>query len=229
VLFGTTMMLATRRDLRYNTGVMVLAVFRSPRNRRRGLWAAGVLVAAGAFVLANQLLPRGGEPPNVFERGRVQIVRVPQKVPLTTERRRTIAALLDAFVPAAVERKDPMRAYPLVTPAFRAGVTRAQWRHGDLPVIPYDADGRYNGWTLGYSLKDEMSVDLLLRPGAREKRGAVAFTAVFKKRHDRWLIDAFIPAATFAPDDADTSRILAHPDFSPSVKGGAAVAGGGTG
>ena len=148
-------------------------------------------------------------------------------MPLTTERRHAIAALLGAFVPAAVERKDPMRAYPLVTPAFRAGVTRAQWRRGDLPVIPYDADGRYNGWTLGYSLKDEISVDLLLRPGAREKRGAVAFTAVFKERHGKWLIDAFIPAATFAPDDADTSRILANPDFSPSVKGSGV--GGGTG
>jgi hypothetical protein len=87
-------------------------------------------------------------------------------------------------------------------------------------VIPYDARGRqFHGWVLNYSLAREMSVDVLLRPGKRETRGNVSFTAVFKAQHHRWLIDAFIPAASFAPENADRSRILATPDFSPAVKG----------
>jgi hypothetical protein len=149
------------------------------------------------------------------------LVSVSRTVRLTAERRRAINTLLDEFVPAAVERKDPLRALPLVTPAFRAGLTRRDWVQGKLPVIPYDARGtRFHGWTLGYSLAREMSVDVLLRPGLHEKRGGVAFTAVFKLRHRRWLIDAFIPAASFAPDNAQTSRILAQPDYAPVPKSG---------
>jgi hypothetical protein len=145
---------------------------------------------------------------------------VERAVPLTPERRHTIATLLDAFVPAAVERKDPLRALPLVTPAFRAGVSRAQWKRGELPVVPYDARGsKFNGWTLDYSLENEMSVDVLLQPGAHEKRGAFAYTAAFKRLHGKWLIDAFIPAASFAPSNAERSRILAQRDFTPAVKG----------
>ena len=152
-------------------------------------------------MIANALLPEGGAPPDVTLPGRAQIVRVEPSVPLTPARRRTINGLLDVFVPAAVERRDPLRALPLVTPAFRAGTSRADWKRGDLPVVPYDAEGsRFHGWTLGYSLADEMSVDVLLRPGATETRGALAFTAVFKRLHGNWLIDAFIPAASFASE-----------------------------
>jgi hypothetical protein len=146
---------------------------------------------------------------------------VSRTVRVTPERRQTVNALLDVFVPAAVERDHPLRALPLVTSAFRAGVSRRDWAHGKLPVIPYEARGtKFHGWMLNYSLEREMSVDVLLRPGARETRGNISFTAVFKRQHGRWLIDAFIPAASFAPENAGTHRILATPDFSPAVKGG---------
>ncbi len=86
-----------------------------------------------------------------------------------------------------------------------------------MPVIPYDARGEhFHGWTLDYSLPREMSVDVMLQPGATEKRGAIAFTAVFKRERGTWLVDAFIPAASFAPANAERSRILAQPDYGPS-------------
>jgi hypothetical protein len=221
VLFGTVTMLAAGGDIRYNTGEMVLAVLNSPRRRRRTMWAAGLAAFAGVFALANAFLPHGESGPDSLRPGKVQRVALPREVPLTQQRRRTINELLDAFVPAAVERKNPLRALNLVTTGFRAGVSLREWKDGKLPVFPYDAEGtRFHGWTLNYSLADEMSVDVLLRPGPRETTyGAFAFTAVFKKHGGRWRIDAFIPAASFAPDNAKTSRILSHRDFSPSVKG----------
>ncbi len=185
------------------------------------MWGLGVIAVAAAIAVANAILPHGGPPPDTSRPGKPQLVSVSRTVRLDAERRRTINTLLDKFVPAAVERDHPLRALPLVTRAFRAGVTQRQWAQGKLPVMPYDARGkRFHGWTLNYSLAQEMSVDVLLRPGARETRGGVAFTATFKRQHGRWLIDAFIPAASFAPDNAKTSRILATPDFSPAVKGG---------
>ena len=144
-------------------------------------------------------------------------MRTPTSVPLTRPRRRAIDSLLDAFVPAAVERRNPVRALALVTPAFRAGVTRAQWARGDLPVHPFDArDSSFHTWRLDYSYEHELSVDLLLQPARRERLGAISFTAVFKRRHGRWLIDSFVPAAIFAPEHAPP-RILAEPDFTPSM------------
>jgi hypothetical protein len=194
---------------------------RSPRARRRAWWAAGLLAFAGAFVVLQVALPHGGAFPDTSRPGRPQIVHTPRAVPLTPERRRAINAVLDAFVPAAVERDDPQRARSLVTPAFRAGISRADWARGKLPVIPYDARGeRFHGWTLDYSLQREVSVDVMLQPAATEKLGAIAFTAVFKRERGRWLVDAFIPAASFAPANAETSRILAQPDFAPTAKPG---------
>jgi hypothetical protein len=199
---------------------MLLAVFRSPRSRRRALWLGGLLVAACTLLILNVVLPRGGAPANTIRPGRPELVSMPRKVPLTAERRRAIDTLLDSFVPAAVERRDPTRALSLVTPAFRTGVTRADWARGALPVMPYQAEGdRFHGWTLDYSLADEIGVDLMLRPDAHESMGAVAFTAVFKRHDDRWLIDSFVPAAFFAPDHARIKKILAQPDLTPAAKG----------
>jgi hypothetical protein len=200
---------------------MILEGSRSPRAQRRAWWAAGLLTLAGGFFVLQLALPRGGELPDTSRPGRAQIVHTPRAVTLTPERRRAVNALLDEFVPAAVERKDPMRALALVTPAFRAGISRIDWAQGKLPVVPYDARGqRFHGWTLNYSLEREISVDVLLRPGPHEQRGGLAFTAVFKQQGHNWLIDAFIPAASFAPDDSETSRIYAQPDYKPSAPGG---------
>jgi hypothetical protein len=108
---------------------------------------------------------------------------------------------------------------PLVTQAFRAGTTRKDWANGNLPVIPYETSGKqFHGWTLDYSLAGQIAVDVLLRPGPRETRGAIAFTAVFRRPHGTWLIDSFVPAASFAPDNAKTKRIYAQPDYAPTPK-----------
>src|ERR1700693_6416289 len=48
-----------------------------------------------------------------------------------------IRVLLRSFVPEAVGRHHPGRAWALVTPAMRSPTTRAERRHGSLPVNPH--------------------------------------------------------------------------------------------
>jgi hypothetical protein len=145
------------------------------------------------------------------------VIRTPKSVPLTAERRQMITRVLDEFVPAAVERRDPGKAYGLVAPSFRAGVTQKQWNRGDLPILPFDArDDRHVGWILRYAFPREISVDVLLQPSRREKLGAQAFTVVFKPFGGRWLISEFVPVASFAPEKKEP-RILASPDFQPNM------------
>jgi hypothetical protein len=196
---------------------VALPVFTSPRTRRRFLWAGGLAAAVGLVAAGIVLLPSSGKrPPISTAKGPVQVVRIPKTVPMTPARRRAIDALLTTFVPAAVERRQPLRALPLVTPAFRSGVTRDEWARGNLPVLPFDARDSRFAWTLGYSFPREISVDVLLHPSAKEELGAIAFTAVFKRQGRGWLIDSFVPAASFAPQKK-APRILAQPDFIPSM------------
>lgn len=190
----------------------------SPRARRRLFWIGGLLLVAVVAAAAVVALPKGHQTKEILRPG-AWIPSTPKDAPMTATRRRTVDRVLDTFVPAAVERKDPMRALPLVTPAFRSGTSRQEWSHGQLPVFPYETSNRsFHTWTLNYSYPREMSVELLLHPAPKETLGAIAFTAVLKETKGRWLVDSFVPAATFAPAKK-TPKVLASPDFTPFADG----------
>jgi hypothetical protein len=58
---------------------------------------------------------------------------------------RAIHVLLRSFVPEAVGRHHPGRAWDLATPAMRSTTTRADWRQGSLPVFPFPVAGTHYG------------------------------------------------------------------------------------
>ena len=116
--------------------------------------------------------------------------------------RAAVNATLDIFVNHAVKRHNPAAAYDVITPTMKAGMTRQQWSHGDIPVYPYPAAGRhFHGWTIQYRTKDELSVELILAPTAKYqgKLGQILFNVYLHPEHGKWLVDSFMPGATFAP------------------------------
>src|SRR5690242_11503100 len=128
----------------------------SPRQRRRLAWIGGLLLVAGIAAAAVVALPKGHQAKEVFRPGAV-VLTTPNKVPMTHARREAVDRVLDTFVPAAVERRDPMRALPLVTSDYRAGVTNSEWSRGNLPVFPFQSSNRsFHDWTVNYSYPDEM-------------------------------------------------------------------------
>jgi hypothetical protein len=191
----------------------------SPR-RRRLLARAALLagVAAGVAAVISLLPSRAPEREDALGSGPPQVVRAPKDVPVTAARRRAIDSVLDRFIPAALGRKNLDVVRTLVTPSWAAGVSDAQWRRGEIPVLPYKPrDRNYSGWTVHYSYPREISLDVLVHPSKREELGAIAFTAVVKKQPDgRWLISEFVPAAVFAKEKK-APRILAQPDFQPNM------------
>src|SRR5690242_10351738 len=121
---------------------------------------------------------------------------------LSAEDRAQVNHTLDVFVNHAVKRHNPAAAYDVVTPTLKGGMTRAQWAKGDIGVYPYPAAGRrFHQWTIQYRTKDELSVELILAPTARyrAKLGQILFNVYLHPSHGRWLVDSFMPGATFAP------------------------------
>ena len=130
---------------------------------------------------------------------------------LTPADRAAITRTLDKFVATAVKRHDVAASYELVTPELRNGMSRAEWAKGDIPVYPYDARGRaFHAWTLSYIYGKEVGVTLMLRP--RDLRqDTFAFDVTMKKIQGRWLVDLFMPAATFS--NTQRPRVVGPHDF----------------
>jgi hypothetical protein len=164
------------------------------------VWLAALAAAGGIAGLVIALLPssKGGfNTPR--SSGPVQVVRQQREVPVSPEERREINALLDAFVPAAVARRNPGAAYDLVTQTLRAVAPRSQWRTGQIPVSPYDARGtEFHGWTVITSYPGDVTVDLTLQPRT-PKDGPAAFTVYLKRVRGRWLVDEFYRRTGYEP------------------------------
>ena len=135
--------------------------------------------------------------------------------------RAAINATLDVFVNSAVKRNDIAQSYDVVTPELRGGMTRAQWAKGSIPVYPYPAAGRqFHKWTIQYKTKDEVAIELILAPQARYKRklGQFLFHVYVQPRNGKWLVDSFMPGATFAPE-GKAPVVQAAADFQASPGG----------
>lgn len=194
-----------------------MRILSSPRMRRRLAWslaAVGLAGGAAAFVV---LMPwTSGSRKETLSPGSPNPV-TPKPRRVTAPDRRAIDATLDTFVAHAVRRRDAGVAYKLVTPEFRAGTSRAEWSR-QVPVYPYPAAGRtFHGWTIAYSNTDEVGIRLLLRPRHGARVGPISFDVTLKKLHGAWLVDSFLPGATFAPLDTP-AKVRATPDFTPQTQ-----------
>jgi hypothetical protein len=134
---------------------------------------------------------------------------------LTRADRAAINQTLDTFVATAVKRNDVGASYDLVTPELRNGLSRAQWAKGDIPVYPYDARGtKFHGWTVSYVYGNEVGIVLMLRP-RNVRQDTFAFDVTVKRARGRWLVDSFIPAATFA--NPAHPRVVGPYDFTAAA------------
>jgi hypothetical protein len=130
--------------------------------------------------------------------------------------RKAINATLDIFVNHAVKRKDVAASYGVVTAELRGGMSRKEWSRGSIPVYPYPASGaRFHHWTIQYYNSEELAIELLLSPRRGSDLGQFVFHVYLKPAHGGWLVDSFMPAATFAPIGGP-AKVQAAADFMAS-------------
>lgn len=140
---------------------------------------------------------------------------------LASSDRAAINATLDILVNHAVKRLDAGAAFDVITPAMRGGMTRRQWSRGSIPVYPYPAAGQhFHQWTIQYRTRDELAIELMLSPrsSSKGKLGQILFHVYLQPAGGRWLIDSFMPGATFAPI-GKPAVVQAAGDFTASPGG----------
>ena len=72
-----------------------------------------------------------------FSGGKADIYVAPKPHRLTKVERNALVSVAQRFVESAVARDHPERAYEIVGPALRGGLSKQQWATGDIPVVPY--------------------------------------------------------------------------------------------
>jgi hypothetical protein len=110
------------------------------------------------------------------------------------ERRRVIATAA-RFVNTAVRRDHAERAFALVGPNLRNGTTKANWREGDIPVVPYPVDDAR--WKFDYSYADEIGLQVAVFPAAGASVRPMVFNMSLRAdrvgAERRWLVDSWSP------------------------------------
>ncbi len=102
----------------------------------------------------------------------------------------------DQFVATAVLRRRPACSYELVTKRMRQGLSRAAWKGGSIPVVPFPTaaprtfDMRVFPKRRGPGMRN--SVVVL----SAQDLGEASFEVVLVRRGTRWLVDYWAPSGT---------------------------------
>ncbi|MGH3071576.1 MAG: hypothetical protein ACRDNB_04800 [Gaiellaceae bacterium] len=167
----------------------------SPRFRRRlfklGLLAAVVVSAALVSVFFWNTATIVETPLH----GEADVYVPPIPVEMAPAERRAVIAAAARFVDTAVRREHAERAYELVGPNLRGDTTRAEWRDGDIPVVPYPVDDAR--WKFDYSYANEIGLQVAVFPDAGAAVRPMVFNmslrAVGAGAKRRWLVDSWSP------------------------------------
>ena len=102
------------------------------------------------------------------------------------------------FIRTTLSRTNLPRAWDLATPEFRAGVTKAEWLKGDLPITPFPVrDLETSGFNVVASAPGKVLLQVLLVPTASSEYTPTRFdlTLVRKGANGPWKVSYFLPYA----------------------------------
>jgi hypothetical protein len=175
----------------------------SPRRRRRLAWLAILAAVAAAFTVmgvffSNTSPTRHGAP---FTNQPVdRVAALPASVEFTKDDRREVDAVAGDFIQTAVFRRRLDHAYDLVLPDFRQGLSRKQWRTGNIPVVPYPRNAvALMRWKLDYSYRNRVGLHVAFMPKQTARVAGMVFAIelekVATKRGRHWLVSYWTPTS----------------------------------
>jgi hypothetical protein len=183
----------------------------------------GIVLAVAAFAATAGVFfsNTGHRNETPFTKEKVQLVApLPKTVKLSKSNAHDALLVAARFIATAVLRNHTERSYDLSDTAFHQGLTRAQWKTGDIPVAPYRrGDLDVVKWKLDYSYKDRVGLEVYLQPKPTAKVGGLAYNVelhnVGPPQHRRWLVDYWTSAGQQGPAP---SKAVASGAFGPPVQ-----------
>lgn len=169
-----------------------------------------VLLAIGGAVALGMLYPNTAQEPK--EQARAvepgQVYREPKTVKLTNADRAIALRTALRFVNTAVARRHSEDSYELVAPELRQGLTREQWRAGEIPVVPFPATEVRVG--VDYSYRNELGLRMMLVPSPTSELRPTTFNMDLQASGSgderRWLVRSWTPnAETITPQPEQQS------------------------
>jgi hypothetical protein len=172
------------------------------RRRRIVVFTVVAALAAGATVIGLFYSNTGAESGSSSKSSgpsRPIIVPHQEKTVPMGPRLPEIKAVAAKFFATAVIRRNVDQSFDLVAPQLREGETRAQWKTGAIPVVPYPAgDLSFTKMSVTYSYLTRVGLIIGVFPKAHAKTPYEAFSMELTRyRHGpgyRWLVDSWAPA-----------------------------------
>ena len=147
---------------------------RGPRPAVRGLLLGVALTAGAAAGLTGAA--RAEDPP--------------ARITLRPADRKAIVELTKQFLMTAVVRRNLDVSYDLVTTKMKDGMSRAEWRKGNLPVIPVPARGSLAATWIYRQVGDRtIYLVYILTPPSGVPGLYLPFDLEAKKVGQRWLVN----------------------------------------
>jgi hypothetical protein len=170
---------------------------RRQRRERIALAVGAVLLLIAIVVFLQSRTDEGPAPTRVAQPQESQVPTDNLKVGGKLEPSARKVAV--RFIQTAVGRTELDEAWGLVTPAFRSGVTRAQWRRGDLPVPPFPVrDLETTGFDVLESGPNKVLLQVLLVPQLGTDYVPTRYDLTLERRSAKapWMVSY---AAPYAP------------------------------
>ena len=118
-------------------------------------------------------------------------------VPATVKLTPGATTVARRFIETAVARKNLPAAYTLVTEEIRQGQTLAEWKTGNIAVVPYPVDAvKYAPMKIDFSYPKEALIEVALLPKANAKIKSQLFQMDLVKRGDKWLVNGWSPKSS---------------------------------
>ncbi len=196
----------------------------SAKTRRRLLWALAAAIPIGAIALVVVLVPERGSISGAVtvDEGPAQLADT-HHYRITRADRTRIDALLDRFIPAAVERRSAATAWALAGPELHASSSLAAWRAGNTPIPAYPARGdHFHYWTPIDVGKRYVVFNILLHPRRGANVPSFEFSGEVIRHGTGWLVNRLYTIATFSPSTSKRTEVVGPNDYAAS--GGSASA-----
>jgi hypothetical protein len=148
-------------------------------------WLAGAVLLAGIAAFAVTKLTHDSAPP-----------APPHRVaPLSAAELHVAHTFLDT----AVARKHLDRAWDIVAPELKQGMSLDEWRTGTIPIVPYPVGQASVSMKPVESFTDAAELRVTFQPRAGSKVAAAVFTLGLRNVGGHWLASAWQPTSTVTP------------------------------